>query len=307
MKPTACYCTTGCGVNGEAANPNGFAYKSPVWPPRRERSEYVGADTICARITVPTVNSVGGRAVLAWLGIAGNVFNHPDMVLKQSPAFGQELTVYTAFTTAQCNQFVELAEGVALSEGTADVSQLRMKLCNSDMCNSPAARLPPTGIKGLIAAEAHFPGKCPMANPNPTGCYCTSGCAWNAEAGGFPWKSPEWPAPAYKPDFVGADTICARITLPILSSQKSVDVVNLAQALWINGDVMNNGSIVRNAPTGSEVTIYTAFTAAQCEQFQEKAALVARKLATRSVTGLGIFLCNTTNCNGIATNRITRV
>jgi hypothetical protein len=293
-------------VNGEAANPNGFAYKSPVWPPRLESAAYVGADTICARITVPSRDTILGKSMLEWLAMSGDVFNNGTF-LDAAPQLGQELTVYTAFTAKQCNQFQQFAQGVELSDAApgkpSRMSLLRLKLCNTPGCNKPAPRLPPANLKNSIA-ETNFPGRCPVANPNPTGCYCTTGCGFGGQdAAAFPYKSPSWPAPAYSPKFVGSDTICARITVPIFDPSVVESATFIPQMLQINGKFA--GEDVQSAPPGSEVTVYTAFTADQCATFVTQATKFATVPGAQAIKWLGIFLCNTTNCNGIATNRIT--
>ncbi len=302
--PTGCYCTTGCGVNSEAANPDGFAYKTPVWPPRAEPASYVGKDTICARITVPTRPTLLGKALVAWLGLGGDIFNNGTM-LDSTPALGQQITIYTAFTQRQCSQFLELAQAVDLNDDVnrpSRMTSLRVGLCTKNNCNGPKPNPPPT--KGLIVGETSFPGACPVSNKAKTGCFCTNGCAWNAEAGGFPWLAPSWPPVAYSQSFVGSDTICARITVPIFTGSDAADA--LVTALGINGDVMKDNNIVNNAGPGTEVTVYTAFTAAQCAEFQQMASQVALHTKTGTAKNLGIYFCNMTNCNSISFNRITR-
>ena len=301
-KPTGCYCTNGCGVNGEPGNPDGFYYKPSVWPPRAESAKYVGADTICARITIPTRPTILGRALTAWLAIGGDIFNNGTMF--PGPADNEQVTIYTAFTQHQCKQFNALANAAYLNDvgdAPSHLFNLQVTLCTTTNCNGPKAFVP-TPSKSIVTAAAKFPGACPVSNKAKTGCYCTSDCSWNAEVDGFEWTSAVWPPISYPPSYVGADTICATITIPVVSSL--TQATDLAAALGITGDIHRTGELVTAVPNGSEVTIYTAFTQAQCAEFMTKAQALATALPASK--NLGIFMCNVTNCNTVGAYQVVR-
>lgn len=182
-EPTACYCTNGCSVNGEG----GFPWLAPVWPPALKSASFVGRDTICAKITVPQMTSIAGKAFSAWLGITGDVRNNGKSYA--GPVLGSETTIYTAFTQAQCLQFHDMAQAALSADSdttnkTIVMRSLKVKLCTTaGGCNTVKPIIPTQAASSKLAL---FPGVCPVSNPNPTGCFCTSGCAWDFEAGGFP-------------------------------------------------------------------------------------------------------------------------
>lgn len=160
-------------------------------------------------------------------------------------------------------------------------------------CNTVNAEQYPA-VVAPTPSVAQIPSACPAANPANTGCYCTNGCSVNGDTV-FPYVTTAWPPTKYGASFVGNDTICARIQVPVLATP---DGVNLAAHLGITGDVYRNGTqSVNGAVAGQTVTVYTAFTAAECNSFMNVIKPVASALAADSRTS--IVLCRTESCNTI--------
>ena len=74
-----CYCTSGCSVNGDTT----FPWSPPSFPPR---SIDLGADTVCASVTLPCLGGDPAySALLAWLGVNGTVAPSMCVLCARAP------------------------------------------------------------------------------------------------------------------------------------------------------------------------------------------------------------------------------
>lgn len=141
---------------------------------------------------------------------------------------------------------------------------------------------------------------CPKSSPVNTGCYCTSGCSINGDTI-FKWNAPLFPPKLLAAPEMGNDTICA-----ISRSRPSptLPAVALAAYLGITGDVYKNGTAVFGVAPGTEATIWTAFTQAECEAFVTRAQ--AAVAGEPNIGKLGVTLCNTERATPSMRNSIQR-
>ena len=96
----------------------------------------------------------------------------------------------------------------------------------------PRARLALAAAVTLAGRPAAAAFVCPDANmASHAYCYCTSGCSVNGDTT-FPWSPPSFPPPSID---LGADTVCASVTLPCLGGDSAYSA--LLTWLGVNGTV----------------------------------------------------------------------
>lgn len=117
------------------------------------------------------------------------------------------------------------------------------------------------------------------------GCYCSVNCAVLADTRGRSFKSPVFPPVKVNASAMGTDNICAKVTIPYLTSD--VNVLTLAAYVGIDNF----------ASSKTEVTVWTSFTANECAAFQYLAAAAVK--STPAIGNVGIGLCNSDGCNTV--------
>ncbi len=281
--PIGCYCTYGCSINGDKE----FSWTMPVWPPAPVSAITMGEDTICAKITIPIMSGLRDVMNLAqFLGITGQVH---DRLIPPTPQDQSEVTIYTSFSGSECSTFQKFANIAA--HALPSMKKLFITLCTENFCNAPDAEAVPPPQKNVQIAQ-RFPGSCPRSNTQPTGCFCTNRCHIGDDNTVFKWQPNVWPPAAERASYVGTDTICARITVPIVNDPASVALANY---LGISGNVSVQYPPQPGPPANSEVTVYTALTNDECARVQQLAGqlLITVPDARKPL----IYLCTDEGCN----------
>jgi hypothetical protein len=279
---TGCYCTFGCSIGGDLS----FPWNSAQFPPVRYDANTMGNDTICAKITIPALASAAARNLSAYLGVTGQIRSGN---FYNGVANNSEVTLWTAFTQAECANFAARVSN--LVSNTTEARGLGVELCTTESCN--VVNLPALAASNTTATNTvtRLPGACPIANPSNTSCYCSNGCSVNGDTS-FPWTPTAWPPVNFPANQMGSDTICARIQVPNIDTFAGRA---LAAYLGVNGNIHGNSTNYFGADIGQTVTVYTAFTAAECASFMA----VARALTDTRTVETSILLCNTSSCNSI--------